>query len=292
MTISPRILITGITSIHGWPLYRALKERLPENALYGLRSPKSLSPSGHNIAAACITDTIALSAIYEQFKPTHIIHAAGVCDLDVCEERPQWARILNVLGTKRLLDVFGTTARFIYISTDLVFSGNNPPDGGYCEDNSVDPVSIAGITFAEAEDIVIKHDKACIVRLGLPIGRSITGTKGALDFIEGRLKRGVKTSLFYDEIRSCISCKIIGDILWRLINNDATGIYNLGGDKSVSLYDIGRYVAKLGNYNENLLTSLARFEEKNGPPRIGNVTLNSSKIKKTLGIESISNGMD
>ena len=53
----------------------------------------------------------------------------------MCEERPEWAYSLNVLGTKAVADVFGNDIPVLYMSTDLVFSGFNTPAGGYTEDD-------------------------------------------------------------------------------------------------------------------------------------------------------------
>ena len=101
-----RILVTGVTSIHGWPIFTQLSELLPESSLYGLRPPKSDVPDSNNISSFCITERAELERIRDKFKPTHVIHCAGVCDLDVCEERPEWAYALNVQGTKAVADVF------------------------------------------------------------------------------------------------------------------------------------------------------------------------------------------
>ena len=134
-----RILVTGVTSIHGWPIFTQLNELLPESSLYGLRPPKSDVPDSDNISAFCITERAELERIRDEFKPTHVIHCAGVCDLDVCEDRPEWAHALNVLGTKAVADVFGYDIPILYMSTVLVFSGYNSPTGGYTEDDEPDP---------------------------------------------------------------------------------------------------------------------------------------------------------
>jgi len=139
-----------------------------------------------------------------------VIHCAGVCDLDVCEDRPQWAYSINVLGTKAVADVFGENASIIYLSTDLVFSENNPPLKGYSELDTPDPLSVAGRTFLAAEQHIKKNNNFCIIRLGLPLGDSVNGEKGAIDWIESRFKRRLAVTLFHDEYRSCITCEEIG----------------------------------------------------------------------------------
>ena len=135
-----RILVTGITSIHGWPIWNALSAVCDNKQLYGIRPPQTKAPLADNVAAVCITDRGRLRDIRDRFQPTCVVHCAGVCDLDLCEERPQWAYDLNVNGTKAVTDVFGGTCKIIYMSTDLVFSGEGSPQSGYAESHSPDPI--------------------------------------------------------------------------------------------------------------------------------------------------------
>jgi len=121
----------------------------------------------------------------------------------------------------------------------------------------------------------------CVVRLGLPLGTSINKDKGAIDWIEGRFRRNLPASLFYDEFRSCISCEEIGEAIASVLARDLRGLFHLGGQTSWSLHDIGKHVQKKG-YQPELLKGLMRREEKNGPPRVGNISLNSDKLRKLL----------
>jgi dTDP-4-dehydrorhamnose reductase len=284
---SAKVLFTGTTSIHGWPLFQRLQHLLPPDRLIGIRPPKMLVPEGENIQSLCVSDEAGLRTILERFAPTHVIHCAGVCDLDVCEERPAWAHTINTLGTEVVAKVFSKDSYILYMSTDLVFSGNAPPATGYRENDPLDPVSVAGKTFAAAEEALKPCPNLCIVRLGLPIGESITAGKGAVDFIENRFRRNLRMTLFYDEIRSCISCEAIADVTLRLLIGEVTGLFHCGGDRPRSLYDVGKSIIDNGGYSPDLLKAISRFEEKDGPPRIGNVALNSQKIKALLGIDTL-----
>ncbi len=277
-----KILITGITSIHGWPIFLRLQKLLPESRLFGIGPPKSKTYVTDNVRSMCITNRAQLKKIRDTFKPTHVIHCAGVCDLDVCEQRPHWARAINVEGTKIVADIFGDTVPILYLSTDLVFSGNNTPVGGYAENNLPDPVSVVGRTFAEAEKRVQQCRNHCIVRLGLPLGESINGDKGAVDWIEGRFRRSLPVTLFHDEYRSCVCCTEISTMVQSVLESGIEGLFHFGGKKRWSLFDVGEYVLKKGGYSPDLLNGIMRCQEKSGPPRIGDVSLNSDRIKKLM----------
>jgi dTDP-4-dehydrorhamnose reductase len=232
----------------------------------------------------CITDRNGLLKIKKDFNPTHIVHCAGVCDLDVCEERPQWAEAMNTDGARAVSEVFGNIAHIFYLSADLVFSGNTTPKNGYVETDSADPLSIAGKTILAAEEVIKKNNNYTIIRLGLPIGKSVTGDKGAIDFIDYRLRRSLPLTLFHDEWRSCISCEDISRVVERCIRENIQGLFHLGGPKRHSLFEIGEWVLKNRGYTPSLLKTISRTEEIDGPPRMGDVSLNSSKLLEVLGI--------
>lgn len=277
-----KILVTGVTSIHGWPVFELFR-RMDNVQTLGIRSPKMKIPAGDDTLGLCITEKNAFQQIKNNFQPHVIIHAAGVCDLDVCEERPSWAFSMNTTGSQVIADIFGRDCYIIYLSSDLVFSGNNPPENGYTEECIPDPVSVAGKTIEMAERKI--EDSRCwsIVRLGLPIGKSITGDKGAVDFVDSRLRKSLPLTLFHDEFRSCIGCDDICNVIKKMIDNRIEGLFHLGGPEPFSLYQIGEWVREKNNYLPGILKGISRFEEKNGPPRIGDVTLNSSKLENLLG---------
>jgi dTDP-4-dehydrorhamnose reductase len=171
----------------------------------------------------------------------------------------------------------------MYLSADLVFSGHNPPPGGYAETDKLDPVSVVGKTYLLAEREIAVAPRRSVVRIGLPMGDSIQGEKGAVDFIEGRLKRGLPMSLFHDEYRSCIDCDELADIVVSLFFREVDNVFHVGGPRPVSLYEIGERILKRGNYKKEALKKWSRVEDVNGPPRIGNVHLNCGKVERLMG---------
>lgn len=277
--------MTGITGIHGWPLFSMLTAHMPNGHLFGIGPPRMRKPNGPQVAAFCVADLQQLTLVKKTFRPTIVIHAAGVCDLDVCEERPHWADRLNREGTARVADVFGDESTLFFLSTDLVFSGNMSPAGGYTELHEPDPLSIAGKTFLAGErELISRAFSWAVIRLGLPVGSSVTGDKGGLDWIESRFKKGRPVTLFSDEYRSVIPCSEITRCVLECIVAKVRGVYHLGGPDAVSLHGLGKKIVAGGNYDPQLLFSILRSQEVNGPPRMGNVSLNSKKIVKYLTV--------
>ncbi len=278
-----RVLITGTTSLHGWPLYSALTQQLGAAQVFGVCPPKTkpaLFPAD-NVASCCVNDRDGLRRIFDQFEPTHVIHAAGMCDLDVCEQWPGLAYQRNVEGTANIVSL-SRDCYLLQVSTDLVFSGNNPPLDGYTESCQPDPVSMIGKTFRQAENIVQQLPRAAIVRKGLPMGPSFSGRKGPIDYLAYRFSRGKPLTLFYDEMRSALSSEDLTHGLLKLWRMEVRGYFHLGGPKKVSLYDIGKYVIDTRAYDPVCLIRASRFEDPSGLPRIGDVALNSQHAYDTM----------
>jgi dTDP-4-dehydrorhamnose reductase len=277
-----RILITGVTSIHGWPIYKKMMAAMPPSCVLAVASPKIKARLGANVWPMCITDRQGLSEIAVSFNPTHVIHCGGVCDLDVCEARPGWAHRMNAGAARAIADIFGAHCHITYASSDLVFSGLKTPVGGYDEQCGPDPVSVVGRTYVEAENEILRSPRTCIVRLGLPLGDSVTGDKGPVDWIDSRFRRRLPVTLFYDEVRSCISCDDLAEKVLMLSLSRAQGLFHCGGPKSMSLYDIGLMVRESGNYSAGLLKRASRLDDIGGPPRVGDVSLNSLKLDRVI----------
>jgi dTDP-4-dehydrorhamnose reductase len=277
-----RILMTGITSIHGWPIYQKLQSMLPSDRLFGIRPPNMRIPDFSNTRSLCVTGAEKLTRIRNEFGPTHILHAGGVCDLDACEAKPRYAHHINVDGAKTIVSVFSASCYILYLSADLVFSGNHAPAQGYAETDIPDPISVVGKTYLLAEKEIAKAPRHAIVRIGLPMGDSIQGKKGAVDFIEGRLRKGLPMSLFHDEFRSCIACEDLADAVISLFSMEVEGLFHVGGPRAVSLYEIGERILRRGRYRREALRKWSRKDDIGGPPRIGNVHLNSAKAELLL----------
>jgi dTDP-4-dehydrorhamnose reductase len=278
-----RVLITGITSLHAWPLYKQLTLQLGRAQVLGICPPKTNLAlfADNNVIPCCINDFGQLHGIFDHFKPTHVMHAAGLCDLDVCELWPALAYHRNVEGTRNIV-ALSRDCHVMYMSTDLVFSGQHPPVHGYHDTCPPDPISMIGKTFVQAEDAVRQLPDFTIVRKGLPMGPSLSRRKGPIDYLSHRFRQGKLLTLFYDELRSAIYSDDLTSGVLQLWTMEAQGLYHLGGPRKVSLYDIGTYVIDTNQYDSACLIRASRLEDTVGLPRIGDVSLNSQRTYDLL----------
>lgn len=139
-----RLLVTGASGLLGRALMRLLADR-PDIDTLGLAHSRAKAP----LVRADIGDEPAIAAILSGFAPDVVLHAAAERRPDVVDREPERAAALNVDATLRLARLAaGRGAFFIYISTDYVFDGSNPP---YFPDSPVHPLNAYGAMKLEGE---------------------------------------------------------------------------------------------------------------------------------------------
>jgi dTDP-4-dehydrorhamnose reductase len=180
--------------------------------------------------------------------------------------------------------------RLIRLSTDLVFDGNpyvrdgQTVLGDYREDWPVSPVTVYGKLMAESESRILEeYPETAILRIALPMGPSLNGHAGAIDWIESRFRKGRPATLYFDEVRSNLYVQDLNHVIAKFLANDANGIFHVGGPKPLSLYQIAQVINKLGNYPPDLLMGCLRAAAGPMPPRAGNVSMNTDKLRVLLG---------
>src|SRR6185295_7844085 len=149
-----------------------------------------------------------------------------------------------------------------------------------------DPVTVYGKTMVAAEQIILAGDpNACILRISLPMGISFNGHAGAIDWIQSRFKKSKPATLYFDEVRTPTYTDCLNELCEVVLASDLAGLYHAGGPRSLTLYQIAQVVNRAGGYDPRNLMGCPRKMAGPIPPRAGNVTLDSSKLTRTLGYQ-------
>jgi len=205
---------------------------------------------------------------------------------------PILGRRLNVdIGLNAMRVARDRGARLIRLSTDLVFGGDprsasdgSSALGGYREDDLVTPVTVYGKLMAEAEAAILEgYPEAAVLRVALPMGPSLNGHAGAIDWIESRFRKGKPATLYFDEVRSNLYAQDLTKVIAAYCGNDARGIWHVGGPLPLSLYRIAQVINRLGGYPPELLMGCPRAAAGPVPPRAGDVTMDTSKLRNLIG---------
>lgn len=276
------ILICGIAGVSGYNAFHWFSGRYGEN-VFGQRPRRNWNLTGQNIFGHDLSEVESIRSFIQQHEIRTIIHCGGSCALKACECDPEMAQQLNVTNVSCLLDAIeDTDVRVVHLSIDLVYSGAG--QGGHVETDPTDPVTVYGKTMVEAEKIVMdRRPESCVLRISLPMGVSLNGHAGAIDWIQHRFAKERPATLYFDEVRTPTYVECLNEVIEEVAVSDLSGIFHCGGPRTLSLYEIAQIVNRVGGYDPELLIGCPRIEAGPMPPRAGNVTMDSSKLAAALG---------
>jgi len=281
------LLVTGITGVIGFHALRYFQARFPGQAI-GIRQEDDPRLSGPGIVACNAEDPEGLARLFDQHGIASVLDCAGNCALKPCELNPQLAYRLNVEGARNLIaQSVRLGARMVHLSVDLVFSGNK--DGDYVEEDPTDPVTMYGKTMVAGEQVVLDADPtACVLRISLPMGTSLNGHAGAIDWISSRFKKSRPATLYTAEIRTPPYTDCLNRLCETVLAGDLAGVYHAGAPRRLSLYQIAQVINRVGGYPPETLFGIPREHAGPIPPRAGNVAMNSARLIRALGYEPFS----
>lgn len=241
-----------------------------------------------------ITNPATLDVIRNDHTHSILLHLAAKADVDGCEKDRElgeegMAYKVNVSGTQHVVDACREgKKKIIYISTDFVFDGKNPPPGGYTEEDTPHPLNWYAETKFRGEEIVRSSAiPYLILRITYPYrsGKSPANVKpDFVHVIRNRLKNNQPTQAVTDQT---ITPTFIDDIAFAidtLIETNSEGTYHVVGSQSLSPYDAVMMIADTFGLDKSLISPITNAEFLKGKaPRPFNLITNNDKIRK-LGI--------
>jgi dTDP-4-dehydrorhamnose reductase len=198
--------------------------------------------------------------------------------------RPQAVFYCSYSRTDRVITVDGAHeaarvsarlgARFVLVSTDLVFDGRS---GSYAESAPAIPLLPYGRLKVEAESAVraaLSH--AVVLRPSLLVGESGITLRPAYEC--GALVRGQPVDLYTDEWRSPVHVDDVARAAWDLACREVSGTFHAGGPERLSRFELGRILCRLYRFEPALLREAKRPADR---PR--DTSLDSSRLAALLG---------
>ncbi len=203
-----------------------------------------------------ITKQVDIRKFFNNYRFDFFLHLAAYTSVDGAEIEKEKAWQINVLGTKNIFELCQEKkAKLIYISTDFVFDGQNPP---YDEKSKPKPIGYYGQTKFEGENIV--KDRAMIVRISYPYRAHFEEKKDFVRSIIEKLKNKQKLSMITDGKMTPTFIDDIAYGLKYLIKNFSPEIFHLVGAYSLSPYEAGKLIAKIFDLDQNLIEKISYQE--------------------------------
>lgn len=238
-----------------------------------------------------ITDPTSLDIIRNDKEHEVVLLLAAKADVDGCElDKP-----LGEEGTAYKINVGGTQnvavackdagKKLIYISTDFVFDGMKEPPYQYKEEDEANPVNWYAMTKYKGEEVVKSAGiPYLIVRIAYPYRESFDLKKDFMRAIAGRLEQKLPVMAITDHVMTPTLIDDLAIALDTLIKHDATGMYHVVGNESVTPYEAAIIIADTFGFDKSLIGKTTRAEYFKGKAtRPFNLSLNNAKIKQ-LGV--------
>jgi len=215
-----------------------------------------------------------------------VIHCAAETNVDRCEIEHEHCWNVNALGTARMRDIAAATdARFLYISTASVFSGD---EGNYKEYDRPYPENFYNLSKFTGEVLASEYKKSTIVRL-VCIGIHRNGSRGRnfMEWLVDSYSSNKSVRLFKDIVINPLSTMTLAEHIARIIaSRKHEQVVHLTSSDHLSKAAIGKLVLKrFPRYKGKVTTttsSASRFGGKNYPKEMW---LNSNRTARIFNLK-------
>jgi dTDP-4-dehydrorhamnose reductase len=258
------MLVSGAGGYVGGRVVEAGRGVRELHALWRTREPPPGAASQHRLDLA---DAAAVGRAVRATRPEVVLHAAY--DMAAGPDP-------NLLWGRNLLTAAGEAgARFLLISTDLVFDGRR---GWYREDEPPSPTIAYGVWKAQMEAEVLAAG-GIVARTSLVWGVEPLAEPTA-QLVVTPLREGRVPRLFEDEWRTPTEVHELAAGLLQAGGLTGPRVLHLTGPERISRLDFGRKVAAYFGFDPSLLPPFKRAEI--APDRPADTSLAAEETKKVV----------
>ena len=278
-----KILLTGASGLLGNAYAEAAARRGHSiTALYNNRKP--IARGMEQCVQADAQELEKITQLILEWWPDVIVNCAAISSPVEVDANPKLAEKINVALPRHLSQLSTHLgARFLHISTDMVFDGQSQEP--YRSTDMPCPQNLYGQTKLMAEREILKHHSADPVILRIPIlmGNSPSGKRSVHEKLFAALERGETPELYRDEIRQPCSASNVAEVMLELSERrDLSGIFHWAGAEKLSRFEMAQRI--LDHFNKPLDSIRAIDMDKNEAlkKRPRNLTLNLHPIEHKL----------
>ncbi|MFN3404344.1 MAG: SDR family oxidoreductase [Cytophagaceae bacterium] len=269
-----KVLVTGSNGLLGQKLVNLLVQDENYTLIASSRGPNRLpfTEGDYQYISMDITDKKQVTDAILSVKPDFIIHTAAMTNVDQCEVEKEACRKQNVDAVQFIIDAAcKTKSHLVHLSTDFIFDGK---EGPYDEKAKANPLSFYGQSKLDAEKLVIKSKiKWAIARTVLVYGVAHDMSRSNIIlWVKKSLEEKKPIQVVNDQWRTPTLAEDLAMGCYLIMENQATGIYNISGKDFLTPYDMAIQTAKYFNLDKNLITKTDSTKFKQPamrPPRTG-----------------------
>jgi dTDP-4-dehydrorhamnose reductase len=232
-----------------------------------------------------ITDAQAVERALAQYDAEVVFNSAAYNQVDVAEQEPQAAFLVNALAVRNLaLACRQVDARLVHYSTDYVFDGQARYP--YAEDDLPHPLGayavskLAGELYAQAY-----LDRVLVVRTSGVFGPGGLDTARG-NFVELMLRLAGSPNairVVEDHVASPTFAPLLAARTIDLVERDQSGVFHIGGGSPISWFQFARLIFEVAGLQPTLLATSER--EYRTPARRPRYSALSNGKMERIGIE-------
>jgi dTDP-4-dehydrorhamnose reductase len=212
-----------------------------------------------------LADSAAMSRTLARAQPAIVINTAAMTNVDACELRRDEAFAANAAGPRYLAEACAHLgARFLHVSTDYVFAGDDTQPGPYFEDAAVQPVNYYGWSKLQGERAVQEVGAAgiswLVVRTALVYGHLPGGRTNFVMWLVGELRAGRRVKVVNDQINTPTVADDLARVLLDLAQSPSAGIIHVAGPDLLSRYAWAKIIASTYGLDEELIDATTTAE--------------------------------
>ncbi len=245
-----KILLTGASGLLGNAYAKAaIRRGHTLTALYNSRKP--VANGIENSIQVDAQELESITTLTLGWWPDVIVNCAAISSPVQVDEEPELARKINVELPRHLSQLATHMgARFLHISTDMVFDGqSNEP---YRSTDMPNPLNLYGQTKLMAEREILEHNSEDPVILRIPIlmGNSPSGKRSVHEKIFATLDKGETLKFHRSEIRQPCSTDNVAEVMLELSERrDLSGIFHWAGTETLSRFEMAQRI--LAHFNKS-----------------------------------------
>ncbi len=238
-----KVLVIGANGQLGSALMEVLKTDFGVMGTYVIDEPEDMIHLD-------ITNNDEVDSVLDEVKPDIVINTAALTHVDKCEDEQELASKINTQGNTNLFEKCKEHgAKLIFISSYYVFDGEK---GWYSEDDEVKPLNVYSKTKVESEKITFQDPNNLIIRTSKIYSWGIDNRNFIARMIN-TLKQGSTFETTNDQFNNPISAYDLAFSIKRLIQENASGIYNTGGPDYVNNLDFATITADVFDLDKSLI---------------------------------------
>lgn len=290
-----KILITGSNGLLGQKIVElCIRQKINFVATSSGENRNENCPDG-NYYAFDITCAVQAREVIEKARPSHVIHTAAITNVDYCELNKVECMEVNLAASNQLADLCAlNNIHFQFLSTDFVFDGVK---GDYSEEDIVNPVSIYGESKANAEKYLMQGDFSnwSIVRTIIVYGTGNNLSRSNLIvWAKESLEQGIEMNIIDDQFRAPTFVDDLAFACLKIVRSNATGVYNISGPNTYSVYEIVERIAAHFDYSMarvNRISSATLNQPAKRPPKTG-FNISKAQIELNYQPKTIEESLD